>query len=91
MPLKSLEEQFNVTITREVVQYRDSSDQKVAKAGIQVRTGEKQRAGEAVDEAEAGLHHKRSGHKGPNLGDVTIQLWTYRKKVSFKKKGGLIH
>lgn len=90
MPLKSLEEQFNVTITREVVQYRDSSDQKVAKAGIQVRTGEKQRAGEAVDEAEAGLHHKRSGHKGPNLGDVTIQLWTYRKNV-FQKKGGLIH
>lgn len=72
-----------------MVQYRDSSDQKVAKTGIQVRTGEKQRAGEAVDEAEAGLHHKRSGHKGPNLGDVTIQLWTYRKKVSFKKKGVL--
>lgn len=42
-----------------MVQYRDSSDQKVAKAGIQVRTGEKQRAGEAVDEAEARLHHKR--------------------------------
>lgn len=59
MPLKSLEEQFNVTITREVVQYRDSSDQKVAKAGIQVRTGKKQRAEEAVDEAEARLHHKR--------------------------------
>lgn len=35
---KSLEEEFKITITREVVQYRGSRDPKVANAGIQVRT-----------------------------------------------------
>lgn len=35
--------EFTVTTAKEVVQYRDSRDQKVAKAGIQVRTGKKQR------------------------------------------------
>lgn len=52
LPFKSLEEEFKVTRTREVVQYRHSSDPKVAKAGIQVRTGRKWRAEEAVQEAE---------------------------------------
>ena len=55
---KSLEEEFKVTRAREVVQYRDSSDPKVAKAGIQVRTGRKWRAEEAVQEADAGLRHR---------------------------------
>ncbi len=34
LPLKSLEEEFKVTRAREVLQYRDSSDSKVEKAGI---------------------------------------------------------
>ena len=38
LPFKSLEEEFKVTRARAVFQYRDSSDPKVAKAGIQVRT-----------------------------------------------------
>lgn len=59
LPFKSLEEEFKVTRAREVVQYRDSRDPKVAKAGIQVRTGRKWRAQEAVQEAEARLCHKR--------------------------------
>ena len=54
----SLEEEFKVTRAREVVQYRDSSDPKVAKAGIQVRTGRKWRAEEAVQEADARLRHR---------------------------------
>ncbi|XP_053332775.1 uncharacterized protein LOC128506382 [Clarias gariepinus] len=58
LPFKSLEEEFKVTKAREVLQYRDSSDPKVAKAGIQVRTGRKWRAEEAVQEAEARLRQR---------------------------------
>ena len=58
LPFKSLEEEFKVTRAREVVQYRDSSDPKVANAGIQVRTGRKWRAEEAVKEAKARLRHR---------------------------------
>ncbi|XP_060938981.1 uncharacterized protein LOC133018922 [Limanda limanda] len=58
LPFKSLEEEFKVTRAREVVQYRDSSDPKVAKAGIQVRTGRKWRAEDAVQEADARLRHR---------------------------------
>ncbi|XP_030004234.1 uncharacterized protein LOC115429122 [Sphaeramia orbicularis] len=58
LPFKSLEEEFKVTRAREVMQYRDSSDPKVANAGICVRTGRKWRAENAVLEAEARLHHR---------------------------------
>ncbi|XP_061101211.1 uncharacterized protein LOC133130563 [Conger conger] len=58
LPFRSLEEEFKVTRAREVVQYRDSSDPKVANAGIQVRTGRKWRAEDAVQEAEARLRHR---------------------------------
>ncbi|KAK0151167.1 hypothetical protein N1851_007647 [Merluccius polli] len=58
LPFKSLEEEFKVTRAREVVQYRDASDPKVAKAGIQVRTGRKWRAEEAVQEADARLRQR---------------------------------
>ncbi len=46
-----------VSQTREVMLYRDSSDIKVSSAGIEVRTGRKWRASEAVDQAEARLRH----------------------------------
>ncbi|XP_051969484.1 LOW QUALITY PROTEIN: uncharacterized protein LOC127634119 [Xyrauchen texanus] len=59
LPLKSLEEEFKVTRAREVLIYRDSSDPKVATAGVEVRTGRKWKAEEAVRQAEARLHHKR--------------------------------
>ncbi|XP_028310814.1 uncharacterized protein LOC114468234 [Gouania willdenowi] len=58
LPFKSLEEEFKVTRAREVVQYRDSRDPKVAKAGIKVRTGRKWRAENAVQEAEARLRQR---------------------------------
>lgn len=48
VPFKSLEEKFKVSEAREVKQYRGSNDRKVANAGIQVRTGRKWRAEEAV-------------------------------------------
>lgn len=44
-PFKSLDEEFRITRAREMVQFRDSSDPKVAKA--------------AVQESEARLYHKR--------------------------------
>ncbi len=59
LPLKSLEEEFKVMRAREVLQYRDSSDSKVANAGIEVRTGRKWKAEGAVRQAEARLDHNR--------------------------------
>ena len=58
LPFSSLMEEFMVTRKREVLQYRESSDSKVYKAGIQVRTGRKWKAGEAVEVAEFRLRHR---------------------------------
>lgn len=59
IPLKSLKEGFKVTRAREGMQSRKSSNLKVAIAGIEVRTGRKWKAEEAVQQAELRLHHKR--------------------------------
>ena len=59
LPIESLEEEFKVTRAREqVVQYKDSSDPNVAKAGIQVRSGRTWREEEAVQDADARLRHR---------------------------------
>ena len=58
LPFKSLEEEFKVTRAREVVQYRDSRDPKVAKAGIQVRTGRNWMAEVADQEVEARMRQR---------------------------------
>ncbi|XP_053176235.1 uncharacterized protein LOC128359949 [Scomber japonicus] len=58
LPVKGLTEEFMVARAREVLQYRESKDPKVAQAGIEVRTGRRWRAQEAVDQAEARLSHK---------------------------------
>lgn len=42
--ISSLNEEFMVTYTREVLQYTESGDPKVAPAGIGVKTGRKWRA-----------------------------------------------
>ena len=47
-----MEEEFEVTRAREVVQYRESSDPKVANAGIEVGTDRKWKAEKAVQAAE---------------------------------------
>ena len=57
LPISSLNEEFMVTRAREVLQYRESSDPKVSQAGIEVRTGRKWRAQEAVEQAESRLRH----------------------------------
>ncbi|KAK0134483.1 hypothetical protein N1851_029912 [Merluccius polli] len=50
-----LNEESMVTHTREVLQYQESSDPKVSQAGIQVRTGHKGKAAEAVMVTESWL------------------------------------
>ena len=57
LPISGLAEEFMVTRARELMMYRDSSDMKVATAGILVKTGRKWKAQEAVDRAEARLQH----------------------------------
>ncbi|KAK7889536.1 hypothetical protein WMY93_025096 [Mugilogobius chulae] len=57
LPFNSLAEEFKVTRARQVLLYRDSSDSKVARAGIEVRTGRKWKAHDAVAQAEARLKH----------------------------------
>ena len=58
LPFSSLEEEFRVSRTREALLYRDSSDTRVASAGIVVRTGRKFRAQEGLEQAESRLRHK---------------------------------
>ncbi|XP_062872774.1 uncharacterized protein LOC134334411 [Trichomycterus rosablanca] len=57
LPISGLSEEFMVTRSRELMMYRDSADKKVATAGIQVKTGRKWKAHEAIDRAEARLQH----------------------------------
>ncbi|XP_073731592.1 uncharacterized protein [Misgurnus anguillicaudatus] len=57
LPFSSLKEEFMVTRAREVLLYRDSSDIKVSSAGIEVRTGRKWKAHEALEMAESRLRH----------------------------------
>lgn len=58
LPFSGLTEEFMVTRTREALQYRESRDGKVASAGIQVKTGRKWRADEALEVAESRLRQK---------------------------------
>ncbi|XP_063080140.1 uncharacterized protein LOC134470047 [Engraulis encrasicolus] len=57
LPFSSVTEEFKVARAREVLLYRDSSDGKVSSAGVEVRTGRKWRAHDAVERAEARLRH----------------------------------
>lgn len=58
LPFSGLTEEFKVTRAREVLMYRNSADDKVASAGILVKTGRKWQAHEAVSRAETRLRHK---------------------------------
>lgn len=58
LSISTLSEEFMVARSREVLQYQDSSDTKVARAGIEVRTGRKWRAAKALDDAESRLWQK---------------------------------
>ncbi|TWW81809.1 hypothetical protein D4764_01G0016240 [Takifugu flavidus] len=57
LPISGLSEEFMVTRARELMMYQDSSDTKVATAGILVKTGRKWKAQKAVDRAGARLQH----------------------------------
>ena len=56
LPISSMNEEFMVTRTREVLQYWESCDPKISQAGIYVRTGWKGRV--AVDAAESRLRQR---------------------------------
>lgn len=91
IPINSLTEEFKVARAREVLQYRESKDPKVAQAGIEVRTGRRWRAQEAVDQAEARLSHKElvgsvaTGRAG--LGTIPT---THYSKVKGKERRDLV-
>lgn len=53
LPLSGLAEEFKVIRSKEVTMYRDSTDIKVASAGITVKTGRKWQAHKAVSRAGA--------------------------------------
>jgi len=55
IPLTSLVEEYKVAKTRLYLTLRDSEDEKVSKAGIEVRTGRKWSVTKAVEQAESSL------------------------------------
>ena len=57
LPFSSITEEYKVSKVRQVLQYRDSKDEKVSGASISVRTGRKWDAQEAVNDAESRLRH----------------------------------
>ena len=58
LPCSSLVEEFKITNTRELLQYTESEDPKVAAAGIQIRSGRKRSARRQLQVAEERLMHK---------------------------------
>ena len=58
LPCSSLVEEFKITKARELLQYTESEDPKVAAAGIQIRSGRKWSARRELQVAEESLRHK---------------------------------
>ncbi|XP_069133240.1 uncharacterized protein [Argopecten irradians] len=58
LPLTSLVEEFKTGKARLVMTLKDSRDEKVRQAGVEVRTGRRWSASKAVSEAESRLRHK---------------------------------
>ena len=58
LPCSSLVEEFKITKTRELLQYTESEDPKVAAAGIQIRSGRKWSVKRELQVAEERLRHK---------------------------------
>ena len=79
LPLSSVTEEFKVIKVRQVMMLRDSADEKVSGARVEVNTGRKWRADKAVKNAESRLRHSdivgttTSGRLG--LGCVTRASW----------------
>ncbi|KAI4876470.1 hypothetical protein NFI96_017397 [Prochilodus magdalenae] len=81
LPFSSLEEEFRVSRTREALAYRDSSDRRVAAAGIAVRTGRKFKVQEGLELAESRLRHRAL------LGTVAVGLAGLTVTRPREKKG----
>lgn len=79
LPLRSVVEEFKVCRVRQVMMLRDCRDAKVSKAGVEVRTGRKWRAQEAVTTAEASVQHSdiigTVTHGRMGLECVTRSMW----------------
>ena len=79
LPLKALTEEYKATKVRAVMMLRDSQDQKIREAGIEIRTGRKWKAEDAVAEAESRLRHQdivgTVAHGRLGLGCVTRSSW----------------
>jgi hypothetical protein len=79
LPITSVMEQYKVGKARLIMMLKDSKDDKVKKAGVQVKTGRKWSASKAVEEAESRLRHKDiigavcQGRQG--LGTTETQYW----------------
>ena len=58
MPINSIVEEFKVAKTRLLLTLRDSKDEKISGAGIEVRTGRKWSVSRAVELAESSLKHQ---------------------------------
>ncbi|XP_052281250.1 uncharacterized protein LOC127878762 [Dreissena polymorpha] len=79
-PLSSIVEEYKVSKARLVLTLRDSSDMSIRNAGIEVRTGRRWSASNAVEQAESRLRHQDivgtscQGRQG--LGLNTRQPWS---------------
>ena len=79
LPLSSVLEEYKAAKARLLLTLRDSKDDKIRNAGIEVRTGRKWSVSQAVSEAESALRHKdivgttNIGREG--LGTRTSQRW----------------
>jgi hypothetical protein len=58
MPLNSLVEEFKVAKARLFLMLRDSADEKISRAGIEVRTWRKWSVNKAVEQAESNLQNQ---------------------------------
>jgi hypothetical protein len=58
IPISSVVEEFKVGKARLLLTLRDSADEKISGAGIEVRTGRKWSVTRAVDQAESSLRHR---------------------------------
>ena len=58
MPFNSLVEEYKVAKARLLLTLRDSNDEKISGAGIEIRTGRKWSVSKAVEQAESGLKHQ---------------------------------
>lgn len=71
-----------------MLQYRESKDPRVLQTGIEVRTGRKWRAKEAVDQAESWLRHRElvGSVATRRVGQGSIPMTCYNKLKGKEKR-----